>query len=338
MTETGKPLVTVVILTYNQERFVGQAIESAVGQVCDFPFEVLVVDDCSTDGTAEVCRRYAERYPQTVKFVRNEKNKGLIDNYFDTLLSVETPYIADCAGDDYWCDPHKLQRQVDILEHNSEVVLVHTNFCCYSESEKKILPGFGAEKKSINATYDDSIGDLMNQEGVPFVFVGTACFRTLAFRLAYFKNEYYFRNKDYLCEDFQLVFFLLREGVFLYEEKVTAVYRLGESISHSKEELKTLNFLYKTFLLRTDLMLDFKIGPENCPIFMREHLRAILSLSICLKRNEYAKAAVARAQHLGYKFPYRLKLYVLFSKCNMLASVFRFLKRIKNRKAGLYVV
>lgn len=128
MTETGKPLVTVVILTYNQERFVGQAIESAVGQVCDFPFEVLVVDDCSTDGTAEVCRRYAERYPQTVKFVRNEKNKGLIDNYFDTLLSVETPYIADCAGDDYWCDPHKLQRQVDILEHNPEVVLVHADF------------------------------------------------------------------------------------------------------------------------------------------------------------------------------------------------------------------
>lgn len=86
MTETEKPLVTVVILTYNQERFVGQAIESAVGQMCDFPFEVLVVDDCSTDGTADVCRSYAEGYPQTVRFVRNEKNKGLIDNYFDTLL------------------------------------------------------------------------------------------------------------------------------------------------------------------------------------------------------------------------------------------------------------
>lgn len=206
MTETGKPLVTVVILTYNQERFVGQAIESAVGQVCDFSFEVLVVDDCSTDGTADVCRSYAERYPQTVKFVRNEKNKGLIDNYFDTLLSVETPYIADCAGDDYWCDPHKLQRQVDILERNLEVVLVHADFCSYNEWTRQWEKRGCPVEKPQRATFDDNVYELLNQAGCPFVFVGAACFRNDAFRRAYMQNERFFRNKEYACEDFQLVF------------------------------------------------------------------------------------------------------------------------------------
>ena len=72
MTETGKPLVTVVILTYNQERFVGQAIESAVGQMCDFPFEVLVVDDCSTDGTKDLYPKFEGKY----KILYHEKNQG----------------------------------------------------------------------------------------------------------------------------------------------------------------------------------------------------------------------------------------------------------------------
>ena len=332
MTETEKPLVTVVILTYNQERFVGQAIESAVGQMCDFPFEVLVVDDCSTDGTADVCRSYAERYPQTVKFVRNEKNKGLLDNYYDTLLSVESPYIADCAGDDYWCDMHKLQRQVDILEQHPEVVLVHSDFCCYNEWTQQWEKRGCPVEKPQEATFDGNVYDLLEQAGYPFVFVGAACFRNDAFRRAYGQNERFFRNREYACEDFQLVFLLLREGAFRYERLETAVYRTGESVSHSEDDGKTLNFLYRVYMLRTDLMQAFGMDANRCRDFMERYLRSILSYSICLKKPEVAADAVSRMRRLRYRSSWRLRLYAAVSETPLLSALFRGLKRKNKRK------
>lgn len=332
MTETGKPLVTVVILTYNQERFVGQAIESAVGQVCDFPFEVLVVDDCSTDGTADVCRSYAERYPQTVKFVRNEKNKGLIDYYFDTLLSVKTPYIADCAGDDYWCDSHKLQRQVDILERNPEVVLVHADFCSYNEWTRQWEKRGCPVEKPQRATFDDNVYELLNQAGCPFVFVGAACFRNDAFRRAYMQNERFFRNKEYACEDFQLVFLLLREGEFRYERLETAVYRTGESVSHSEDDGKTLNFLYRVYMLRTDLMQTFGMDANRCSNFMERYLRSILSHCICQKKTDIAADVVSRMRRLHYRGSWRLRLYAAISKNSLLSALFCQLKGKNKRK------
>lgn len=333
MTETEKPLVTVVILTYNQERFVGQAIESAVGQVCDFPFVVLVVDDCSTDGTADVCRRYAERYPQTVRFVRNEKNKGLLDNYYDTLLSVETPYIADCAGDDYWCDTRKLQRQVDILERHPEVVLVHSDFCRYNEWTRQWEKRGCPVEKPQRATFDGNVYELLNQVGgEPFVFVGAACFRNDAFRRAYMQNERFFRNKEYACEDFQLVFLLLREGEFRYERLETAVYRTGESVSHSEDDGKTLNFLYRVYMLRTDLMQTFGMDANRCSNFMERYLRSILSHCICQKKTDIAADVVSRMRRLHYRGSWRLRLYAAISKSSLLSALFRQLKGKNKRK------
>ena len=105
--------VSVVCTAYNHEKYLRDALESFVGQETDFPFEVLVNDDASTDGTAAILREYAERYPAIIRPFYQEKNifsrgGNIYDEVFYPVARGE--YIAACEGDDRWTDPHKLQR------------------------------------------------------------------------------------------------------------------------------------------------------------------------------------------------------------------------------------
>lgn len=119
-------MISVAITTYNQVNFIGRAINSVLCQKCDEPIEILIGDDCSIDGTSEICLRYAVKYPNIIKYVRNSNNVGLIENYRMTLLHCKGDYIAWLDGDDYWCDDTKLRRQIGIL-NNSSKILTYSN-------------------------------------------------------------------------------------------------------------------------------------------------------------------------------------------------------------------
>lgn len=112
--------LTVVVTTYNQEKFIKQALDSFVAQETNFPFEVLVCDDNSTDNTKKIIQEYATKYHDIVTPIYNEKNKGPVENFIFTLSHVKSQYVALCDGDDYWTDIHKLQKQVDFLDNNTE--------------------------------------------------------------------------------------------------------------------------------------------------------------------------------------------------------------------------
>ena len=122
-------LVSVLCTAYNHEEYIRDALESIVTQQTDFPFEVLVNDDASTDGTAAILREYAAKYPDIIRPFYQEKN--LYSQGKDLCLEVLYPaargkYIALCEGDDYWTDPTKLQLQVDFLDaHPDYSACVH---------------------------------------------------------------------------------------------------------------------------------------------------------------------------------------------------------------------
>src|SRR5271157_2282730 len=111
-------LVSVFMITYNHEKFVGQAIESIVTQKVNFDFELIIGEDCSTDNTLDICNKYAKQYPDIIKLFPSEKNYGMMGNTVRVLYACTGKYIAMCEGDDYWCDPYKLQKQIDFLEAN----------------------------------------------------------------------------------------------------------------------------------------------------------------------------------------------------------------------------
>lgn len=112
--------VSVIILAYNQEKYLRHAIESVLNQKTDFNYEILINDDCSRDKTPYIAQEYAEKYPDKIKFTRQEKNIGATRSGYEMLIKCRGQYIAGCEGDDYWCDENKLQIQADFLDSHSE--------------------------------------------------------------------------------------------------------------------------------------------------------------------------------------------------------------------------
>jgi glycosyltransferase involved in cell wall biosynthesis len=116
--------VSIPLIAYNQERFIAQAIEGVLMQRTKFDFELLVGDDCSTDGTRAVVDQYAARDPR-VRPLDRPRNLGMNRNFWDALSHCRGQYVAMLEGDDYWTDETKLQRQADYLDAHAEVAVVH---------------------------------------------------------------------------------------------------------------------------------------------------------------------------------------------------------------------
>jgi glycosyltransferase involved in cell wall biosynthesis len=121
--EDPRPKVSVVTITYNHAAYIAQALESILTQETDFPFEVIVADDCSTDSTPSIIREFAERHPDVVVPVLRPENIGIHANFVSAAALARGDYVALCEGDDYWTDVHKLQRQSDVLDSRPDVYL-----------------------------------------------------------------------------------------------------------------------------------------------------------------------------------------------------------------------
>jgi glycosyltransferase involved in cell wall biosynthesis len=120
------PIVSVVMITYNHEFYIPEAIEGVVRQKTSFPVELIIAEDCSSDATRMVIRKYAERYPELIRLIVSEKNVGAHANLLRAESLVRGKYIAYCEGDDYWHNPSKLQKQVVFLEGHEDHILVHS--------------------------------------------------------------------------------------------------------------------------------------------------------------------------------------------------------------------
>ena len=114
------PVVSIIMVTYNHEQFISEAIEGCLMQKTDFPVELVVADDASSDGTQTIIGQYANNYPGFVKPILRSINIGANPNWLDAVNKCQGRYIAICEGDDYWTDPHKLQKQVDFMDQNSD--------------------------------------------------------------------------------------------------------------------------------------------------------------------------------------------------------------------------
>jgi glycosyltransferase involved in cell wall biosynthesis len=146
-------LLSVCCVTYNHGAFIAQAIEGFLMQRTTFKYEILIGEDCSTDGTAEIVRDYALRYPEKIILVTSASNVGANQNVARVIERVRGMYIALCDGDDYWTDPNKLQKQVDFLEKNPEYAI-----CCHYAKEIDHLGNtryISSEPKALKYTYQN---------------------------------------------------------------------------------------------------------------------------------------------------------------------------------------
>ncbi len=128
MCNKQKPLVSICCLTYNHAPYIRECLDGFIMQQTSFPFEVLVHDDASTDGTQDIIREYEAKYPDIMKPIyqtENQYSKGVKVSLTYNFSRAQGKYIALCEGDDYWTDPLKLQKQVDFLESHPECSLTY---------------------------------------------------------------------------------------------------------------------------------------------------------------------------------------------------------------------
>lgn len=135
------PFLSVCLITYNHARFIRQAIDGVLMQKINFPIELIIADDFSTDGTRNILNEYKQKHPDLIRLILQEKNVGAARNWFDLLASPAGNYIAYFEGDDYWTDTNKLQKQVDFLESNPDFSVCFTNASsCLETNNSEELP------------------------------------------------------------------------------------------------------------------------------------------------------------------------------------------------------
>ena len=126
--------LSVIICTYNREKELKRALECVFGQQVNFSYEVIVGNDCSTDGTPALLASFKEKHPESLVVNTLERNSGVGTNWAKAVMLARGEYIAFLDDDDYWTDPKRMQTMVDYLETHQDVNLLFTNG--YSENER----------------------------------------------------------------------------------------------------------------------------------------------------------------------------------------------------------
>ena len=206
--------LSVMVVTYNQERYIEQTLNSALMQRTNFPFEIVIGEDCSKDRTREICQRFADKYPDKIRLLLREKNLGMHENHRQTHFECRGQYIAMLEGDDFWTHPDKLQRQVDFLDAHPECVLCYHNVLIFDEHTNE--EAFYCRP---NHPEIQSIDDLMQE-----IFVNTA---SVVMRNGLFE-AFHDTGKDLLMGDWSYYIWLASFGKLGYLPDVMACYRQHE--------------------------------------------------------------------------------------------------------------
>lgn len=157
-----KPLVAIHCLVYNHEPFLRDCFEGFVMQKTNFPFVAIVHDDASTDRSAAIIREYEQKYPlifRPIYEIENQwsKHDGTLESIMNKAIDTSgVKYVAMCEGDDYWIDPHKLQKQVDFMEANPEIGLCYTDYNRLEDKSGILIESLFEKQKTYRTiSYDE---------------------------------------------------------------------------------------------------------------------------------------------------------------------------------------
>lgn len=233
--------VSVSMITYNHENYIAQAIEGALMQKTNFPFEIVIGEDYSTDGTREIVFDYARKFPEIIRVITSGENVGAQANLIRMLNVCKGKYIALCEGDDYWTDPNKLQKQVDFLETHPDYCLVHSDFNILIDKMNKIYLSVNKKRNKI-IPQGDIFEDLLINN---FIVTVTVCARADVLKKA--TDFELFKKKNFLSGDYPTWLEMSHLGKIHYIDEPMATYRmLEESASHSKYPQKFVKYIKST--------------------------------------------------------------------------------------------
>lgn len=253
-----QPLVSICCTAYNHEKYLAQTLDSFLAQQCDFPFEILIHDDVSTDATADIIREYAAKYPEIIRPMfqtENQYSKGVPINETFNFPRARGKYIALCEGDDFWCDPHKLQRQISYMESDPQCTFSFTNGYVHDEAgvnpDRPFLPYYENEKPLFHGK--SRLFTLDEIARINFIPTASFVFRVDALR----SLPATFLDKECQHGDLRMKLFLTAAGHAWYEHMYGCTYR--ENVSGSAMQIwkkEKRDQLYKRCQSVVDMVND----------------------------------------------------------------------------------
>lgn len=262
------PTISVIVVTYNQEDTIARTFDSILAQRCHAPIEIVIGEDGSTDGTRLVCQQYVGRYSDKIRLMPQKPNKGVVNNYMDCLLAARGTFIADCAGDDYWIDPEKLEKELRLMEQDDQITLVHTGWNWFDVRTGNARPNIFTPFPETVTDGKEMLESILTATQAPVVHLCTALYRASTIRQIYKEKTHLFRGVELVCEDLQITFTLAAMGKIAYLPDLTLNYSYGkESISNQGEgraaEGKQFVFTRRATDLAFRLMTEYHLTPST---------------------------------------------------------------------------
>ena len=307
------------MITYNQESYIKQAIESALMQNTSFNYELVIGEDCSTDLTRLVIEQYQSEFPDKIRLLLNEQNIGAVKNIAATMKACQGKYIAILEGDDYWTSSDKLQKQVDFLERNPKYS------SCYHAAQ--LVDRFGDPKIVIPTkkfrTPTSSLIDLIVHDS----FMATCS--------VMFRNQFsgamppvFFASN--MIADWPLNMLNAQTGLIGYIDEVMAVYRSNSSDGAFTAK-RSSDIMHEAIKINEafDEYLDFRYHD----IFLKKLARYYFIMSMdFISLGEFKKAIWAMRKSVQKNFKVSFLLQALFVK-----GPSNYIKRIlRNMLGGRY--
>lgn len=283
---SDSPVVSVIVLTYNQENYIRQCIESVLSQETEYPFEVILGEDMGTDSTREICKQYAAEDDRIILPDR-EKNLGVTMNWVRCVQQARGKYVMSIGGDDFWHNFEKIQMQVEFMEKHPECVICHTDKNILYTRTNKLIRDFN-RCKGINPPEGRIQKEVV--AGREHIAAGTMCIRRdmivrhLPFEL--------FEREQFPCEDWPTIVILSAYGDVRYIPVSTITYRIGQESVLNQRDYDKIRRYWKQSGNMTRVMHELfpkELGPyEDEPYFTQYVNHSLLKAAYV--NNDYESA------------------------------------------------
>lgn len=276
-----KPKISVCTITYGHESYIEKCIEGVLNQVGDFDLEFVISNDKSPDTTSEIVKKYIQTHSKghCIRFLDRKENIGIMPNFYDTLNQCTGNFIAICDGDDYWTDPHKLQKQLDFLNENKNFILCGHNIRIFDNQDEKIVD------ESFPFKHKHSISSelIYKRNYIPAVSI-------------FFRNNH--SLPDWFLQspigDYPLILFLSQFGEIGFQADLMADYRKFSGY-HSRESTEKKKRMLIDALKLTSAKIELR--EEKFKSLLNEQ---ILKLEMDLQRSFSDKVSLILKSDLSF--------------------------------------